>query len=235
MALAVEKETRKQYGCKLWFTYRAGRITASRMKAACHTDPNNPSKSLIKAICYPEAYRFVSSATAWGCSHEKSARDMYIETMKDRHSSFAVTESGLVLNCQWPYLGASPDGVVSCDCCGRGVLEIKCPFCHHADTITVAATDDKRFCLKLGEDGTLHLDRSHQYYFQVQSQIWLSNVSYCDFCVCTFPGSSEASLHVERILPDQTFWDTCVSHSTNFFQKCILPELVGRWFSKSAF
>ena len=71
------------------------------------------------------------------------------------------------------------------------------PFCHHADTITVAATDDKRFCLKLGEDGTLHLDRSHQYYFQVQSQIWLSNVNYCDFCVCTFPGSSEASLHVE--------------------------------------
>ena len=37
MAVAVERETRTQSSCNLWFTYRAGRVTASRMKAACHT------------------------------------------------------------------------------------------------------------------------------------------------------------------------------------------------------
>ena len=34
----------------LWFTYPAGRATASKMKAACHTDPSNPSQNLIKSI-----------------------------------------------------------------------------------------------------------------------------------------------------------------------------------------
>ncbi len=29
----------------LWFTYRAGRVTASKMKSVCHTDCANPSQS----------------------------------------------------------------------------------------------------------------------------------------------------------------------------------------------
>ena len=45
MALAVEKETRSQSKSKLWFKFRAGRVTASRMKAVCHTDSSNPSQA----------------------------------------------------------------------------------------------------------------------------------------------------------------------------------------------
>lgn len=63
---AVEVETRDQAHCRLWFSLRAGRITASRLKAACHTDPAKPSKSLIKIICYPEAHKFSSPATKYG-------------------------------------------------------------------------------------------------------------------------------------------------------------------------
>ena len=42
MAIAVEKATRNQSNSKLWFKNRADRITASRMKAVCHTDAANP-------------------------------------------------------------------------------------------------------------------------------------------------------------------------------------------------
>ena len=56
MAQAVEKETRKQSKTALWFKYRAGRVTASRMKAVCHTDITNPAQSLVKSICYPEFF-----------------------------------------------------------------------------------------------------------------------------------------------------------------------------------
>ena len=38
IAQAVEKETRKQSRTALWFKFRAGRVTASCMKAICHTD-----------------------------------------------------------------------------------------------------------------------------------------------------------------------------------------------------
>ena len=51
MSQAVEKETRKQSKTPLWFKYRAGRVTASRMKAVCHTDVTNPAQSLVKSIC----------------------------------------------------------------------------------------------------------------------------------------------------------------------------------------
>ena len=59
----VEKETRQQAGSNLWYTHRAGRITASKLRAAVHTNPDNPSRSLIKSICYPKEHHFSSKAT----------------------------------------------------------------------------------------------------------------------------------------------------------------------------
>jgi len=47
---AVEKKTKQQTGSRGRFQLRAGRITASRIRAAAHTDPTQPSPSLIKSI-----------------------------------------------------------------------------------------------------------------------------------------------------------------------------------------
>lgn len=52
-AKAVESKTRDQAKSRIWFRMRAGRITASKFKSACCTDPANPSKSLIMSVCYP--------------------------------------------------------------------------------------------------------------------------------------------------------------------------------------
>ena len=48
--------------------------------------------------------------------------------MKQHHQSFTVKESGLILDPMYPFVGASPDGVVTCICCGTRVLEIKYPY-----------------------------------------------------------------------------------------------------------
>ena len=58
MSLLVEKETKQQSKSKLWYKYRSGRVTASKMKSVCHTDPAQPSQSLIKQICYPQSFTF---------------------------------------------------------------------------------------------------------------------------------------------------------------------------------
>ena len=73
---AVERETRSQSHSRLWFTYRAGRVTASKMKSVCHTNPGKPSQSLIKTICYPEEFSFytVSKQTTWGIKEEKKGQ-----------------------------------------------------------------------------------------------------------------------------------------------------------------
>ena len=59
----VERATKCQSKSKLWFKYRAGNITASQMKSVCHTNASSPSQSLLKSICYPEAYSFTSKQT----------------------------------------------------------------------------------------------------------------------------------------------------------------------------
>ena len=42
-----------------------------------------------------------------------------------KHEYFEVEESGLFINTQHPFIGASPDGLLTCDCCGDGICEIK--------------------------------------------------------------------------------------------------------------
>ena len=81
MSELVEKETRSQSKSNLWYKYRAGRITSSCMKAVCHTDSTNPSKSLIKSICYPEEFVFTSKQTNWGLKQEKAARELYLKSI----------------------------------------------------------------------------------------------------------------------------------------------------------
>ena len=230
MAQAVEKETRKQSKTALWFKYRAGRVTASRMKAVCHTDITNPAQSLVKSIRYPEVFNFTSKQTNWGCRHEKQARDRYEKTVRFKHTNLQVAECGLFINPQWLFVGASPDGIITCDCCPKGVLEIKCPFCHRGESIAAAITSDKNFSLT-EVDGQISLDHCHAYYYQVQTQIFVCNVDYCDFCVCTFSGDEESTIHIKRVFRNNNFWkDHCVPKAEAFFKTCLLPELLGGWY-----
>ena len=89
-AKAVEAATKDQASSKLWFRFRAGRITASKMKTACCTDPKQPAQSFIKSVSYPESYKFISKATTWGCNHEKFAPDMFIDVNTESHENVKV-------------------------------------------------------------------------------------------------------------------------------------------------
>ena len=90
MVLSVEEATREQSTSKLWYTYRAGRVTASHMKSVCRTNHSKPARSLLNAICYPEAYRFTTTATQWGCKHEKLAREYYTKVLQEEHDDATV-------------------------------------------------------------------------------------------------------------------------------------------------
>ena len=84
MARNFEKCTRGQALSKIWFQHRAGRVNASKLKAAVSTNMAQPSISLIKALSYPESNHFKSEATSWGCDHEKSAITAYILPRKEK-------------------------------------------------------------------------------------------------------------------------------------------------------
>ena len=72
----------------------------------------------------------LTEATSWGMSNEDKVRRDYLQASKQSHDKVNVEKSGFIINPNIPYVGASPDGIVTCNCCGKGVLEIKCPFKH---------------------------------------------------------------------------------------------------------
>ena len=217
----IEKHTRAQHGCDLWFKHRAGRITASKMKAACHTDPASPSISLIKQICYPKQSSFSTSATKWGCEHEDIARQLYCSEMQKQHTDFDCFTSGLVISEDYPFIAATPDGFRHCACCGEGVVEIKCPYCTNNSDPELAA---------FLKDGSLL--SSHQYYYQIQTQMLVCQVEFGDFIVCTFPNDTP-TLFRQRIEMDVDFLSQCIMKSGDLYKVAIMPELLGRWFTRS--
>lgn len=69
--------------------------------------------------------KFKTAATTWGNDHESVARNKYRTVMSATHENFLVSICGFFINVQYPFIGASPDGLVTCTCCGEGICEIK--------------------------------------------------------------------------------------------------------------
>ena len=64
-AALLESSTMDQAQCKLWHQHHVGRVTALLFKSAVKTNPAMPSQSLIKRICYPQAYKFSTKSTGY--------------------------------------------------------------------------------------------------------------------------------------------------------------------------
>ena len=223
----IELSTRDQAQSKTWFRFRAGCVTASKFKAAAHTDLTQPSQSLLKSICYPESYKFSNKATKWGCKHEKTAREAYFHKAVQSHLNLTITNRGLVIHPQHPHLGASPDGFVKCYCCGSGVIELKCPF-SCKDRSFLEAIGEKIFCLERSEGDTFILKQNHTYFYQVQLQMKLCDVKFCDFVIWR-----SEELVVNRIERNDRFLDKAIEKATVFFKYGVVPELVGKWYTRS--
>ena len=147
--------------------------------------------------------------------------------LQKEHVHLQVEKCGLIVNPDFPYMGSSPDGLVSCSCCGQksGCLEIKCPFKHRQSSISEACKD-KDFCL-FSQDDNYFLKTTHPYYSQVQCQIFTSSTDYCDFAVWT-----EVDCTTIRIEPDHEFWASCQLMAKEFVKKVVLPELVAKHFTE---
>lgn len=197
MVRHAEGVTRQQSKCSAWFKYRAGRVTASVMKSVCRTTTTRPSVSLLKKICYPEQHQISTAATLWGINHEADAIGKYAAEMKNHHTNFQHNKTGVFLSTEYPHLAASPDGTATCTCCGRGLIEVKCPHSAAHSTAEQAAGNNADFCLQL-VNGKLQLKHEHAYYYQIQTQLAVCDLPYCDFVVWT-----PLSMHIERVLQDK--------------------------------
>lgn len=52
-------------------------------------------------------------AIKWGRQNEDNAKQDYKAEMKKNHTAFEIHTAGLLVNTKYPFLGATPDGIVS--------------------------------------------------------------------------------------------------------------------------
>lgn len=113
----------------LWYRYRMGRVTASSAYSVVKYSGTDPNNYLVKEVLAENPnYVLNSAAIVYGREREGLAREIFHMKFKQEHKDSSIVVPGLMVNCDFPHVGASPDGIVKCKCCGIGLVEIKCPY-----------------------------------------------------------------------------------------------------------
>ena len=176
-----------------------------------HRHQSTDPRRLIKDIMgYRRQMQHVPPQIRWDREKEDAAHKCYIANRKACGEDMVVESTGLHLLPEKPYLGASSDGKVIytniVDTCCIGCLEVKYPYSIEGNVTVELTTDEieqkygKKFFMHRGDDKMLHLSETHPYYAQVQGEMAILNVEWCDFLVF-----SNASVIVDRILADHDY------------------------------
>ena len=193
-----------------WYNERAKRITASMAKdIICRRPTTDPARLLARLTSTHLSLH--TEAIDYGHAHEGDAVGTYSRLMSCLGVSQTVSPSGFVICVAEPWLGATPDGMV-----GSGIIEVKCPFVCRECSFEEAAATKRTFCLQKTQKGL----SKHQYYHQVQVQLFVTKAEFCDFVVW-----SPSQLHIERIFPDSAYMQN-IDKLRSFYFTHMLPYLV---------
>ena len=110
-----------------------------------------------------------------------------------------MEQCGLFVKSDCPYIAGSPDGIVSCNCCPKAVLEIKCPF-----TLADKSVKDgwkNLDYLNMNDNQILELNQKHPYYTQLQGQMAVTGLKMGHFFVWSPKGSLQTIVNF-----DPMFW-----------------------------
>ena len=236
----LERSTTGQRESSLWFQARKFRLTASNfgrviakinaVEAAVQrgrvlevtqnfiTDVMN-----VNSTSSSQSSRPLPPALAHGITTEAEARRLYLEGMKKhRGDNVIVYDSGLVVDPRFPFLGATPDGKVLESGCTLpfGLIEIKCPYSGASKSFDEKCAE-RDFYMKKDQNAEDEYrlvktrGRGKHYYQQVQGQLAITGMPWCDFIVF-LSGSREMA--VERIYFNKDYWDnTMIGPLSKFY------------------
>ena len=227
----IEEDTRDQSMCTTWKDQRLGRITASVVhEVMTKTDTIIKRKQEGSSAKYtPLVNRIVNGsqvinneAIKWGNTHEKDAIKTFMAQEAFKHDGGLnnVRKCGLTVKADESFLGASPDGLFSCKCCGTAVLECKCPY-----SIRNSKIQDVHKNVDFLEmiDGSLRLRRSHKYYSQIIMQMAMCCTTHGYFIIWTIN-----DFFIEIINCGRDMWNKLLINASFFFKSYVLPVLLGQ-------
>ncbi|KAL6487810.1 hypothetical protein MHYP_G00044360 [Metynnis hypsauchen] len=199
----IEEATRCQSATPEWHSLRRERVTASHFREVSHVRGPGAAESLAERIIRG------TRQTA----HMKRGLEMETGALKDYAvlKNLNLTKCGLVIHPDASWLGASPDGLVY-DPLERpsfGLVEIKCP--------NAQSYVDCKF-LKVAQ-GLHKLKESHCYYWQIQGQLLITGMQWCDFVIC-----AHDDIFVQRVYRDSTVLEEVKRRCDMFFFNTYMPK-----------
>ena len=225
----LEEETRAQKLSEQWRLQRLRRITASVIhEVMTKTESIMKNRRKCLNVKYsPLVHKIVNGSpdigvldsVKWGNLHEDDAIKAFMAEEATKHDGGLnnVRKCGLLVKTDEPFLGASPDGLFSCRCCGTAVLEAKCPY--NIKDQNIKENYEKVDFLETS-DGNLRLKRSDRCYSQLTTEIALKGRSHGFIIV--WP---TVDYFIERVQFDQNRWKRLHDAATFFFKGYILPVL----------
>ena len=154
---------------------------------------------------YPKAH---FPAINWVTYNEPHAIADFVKAQRGFHKHLKVKPCGVFVCGQYPFIAASPDARVTCDCCGDRPLEVKSPFKYRHMSIQNYAVQ-KDSCLEILENGTIALKYDHTYYTPIQLQILATGTDIGYFCMRTT--APECTLHCQEVYMNTDFLEEAVA------------------------
>ena len=218
--IKIEEITLGQSENQYWYEFRKGVISASKVhevktKMSKFKKGTSGPINMFGLIQKVSGNQFTSPdipALKYGRDMEPEAADKFIEIFKKSHKKVSVKECGIFLHRKYPYIGASPDRIVSCSCHEDACLEIKCPF----SISHLSPTADEA---NLNYLVNSKLKISHQYYTQCQLQMGVTGLKQCYFFVYTAHG-----FLIEKIDFDVEFYNVLIEDCCMFYSEFYLKS-----------
>jgi hypothetical protein len=196
-AVAIEECTRGQTTNRSWLQERCYRLHASHFGRICKATVRTDFIKL--AVSLTAIHDFISNATDHGKKYEEPAIGKYCELQ-----SVSVVRSGIVVCMEKPYLACSPDGLVGDDL----LVEVKCPY----TVRNMLVTDITVPYLFKNDEGKLCLQPSHDYYYQIQGQMFITKCRLCHLVVYTL-----VDCCIVDVSYDASFVDAMIQKLDSFF------------------
>ncbi|KAJ0061630.1 hypothetical protein NL108_005749, partial [Boleophthalmus pectinirostris] len=184
MAHKIEHATQEQSSSSEWHNLQRPRVTASRFREVCHV--GEASEELLAERILKGTHQ--TGAMKRGLELEADAIWEYCQIKR-----LDYYKCGFVVHPDAPWLGASPDGIVFDPSEQFGLVEIKCP--------NIKSYVDAPYLKVIY--GTLKLKLSHAYYWQIQVQLLITGMGWCDFVV-----SAQDDMFIQRLYRDERVMNT---------------------------
>ena len=128
--------------------------------------------------------------TRYGNDNEPAARKYFAETQNAHHDNLIVNETAFKVHTEYPCIGGSLDGIVTCSCHEIRGLEIKCPYNYQKGLVN--RDEDRTFPI----DRSNSIKKNHPYYYQIQLQMSVCKLSKIDFFIFSPANGGSSSLYV---------------------------------------